>query len=343
MTRRIPAVAIAFTLMLSAATAFADRVANVHARGTASADDRARVEKAAGDAIHALGDTTPEPKEIVDGEAAAGSLIGTSAGLVAVGKTTGSEWVVEATVAPRAAGLRLDLKVCKVASGRVETASRDLDLGGDLVAQIKEMLALMLRPQGIADDPLPWLGGPPAAPASPKPPEPPPKPPVPTPGAPATPPLPPPEYGRPGSVLMGIGGGAYGILARPNDARGGRTLGAFDVDVGYSLPSMRQLEFTALVGGYFGPAGALRIEGGARYMWPLTRAVALGAAASVGVLAATTSSATVRLTLGASPVVAIALGGPFQLDLIAPSLRVSPGAGGALGFLGGEASLVYRL
>ncbi len=340
MTRRIPSVALALALVLSAGAALADRVANVHARGDAKADDRARVEKASEEAIRGLGHQTASAQEVVDGEAAAGTLVGTSAGLVAVGKTTNSEWVVEAVVTPTPGGLRVELKACQVSTGRVETAARELDLRVDVMAQLREVLALLLRPQGIADDPLPWLG----APAN-KPPEATPEPakkPVPTPGPPAGPPAAPPIYGRPGALFLGVGGGAYSVVKRPDAARGGTLEGAWSVEAGYSLPSMRELEFTARVGGYFGSAGAVRIEGGARYMLPLGSGFALGAAGNVGVLAATTSSQTVRFTIGVSPVVSKALGSTFQLDFFVPSLRLAPGTSGALVFLGGEVALVAR-
>jgi hypothetical protein len=340
MTRRIPSVAFALAFVLFAGSALADRVANVHARGDAKADDRARVEKASEEAIRGLGHTSASAQEIVDGEAAAGTLVGTSAGLVAVGKTTGSEWVVEAVVSPTPGGLRVELKACQVSTGRVESAARELDLRGDVMAQIREVLALLLRPQGIADDPLPWLGATPTKPPE-KAPEP--KKPVPTPGAPAAPPAAPPEYGRPGALYVGLGGGAYDVVARPDGARGGRVEGAWSVEGGYSLPSMQRLELTARVGGYFGDAGAVRIEAGGRYMLPIASVFAIGAAANLGVLAATTSSQTVRLTLGVSPVLAIALGKTFQLDFSLPAVRLAPGSSGALVFVGGEVAIVARL
>jgi hypothetical protein len=340
MTRQFPGVALALALALSAGSALADRVANVHARGDAKADDRARVEKASDEAIRGLGHTPASQQEIVDGEAAAGALVGTSAGLVAVGKTTGSEWVVEAVVSPTPGGLRVELKACQVSTGRVESAARELDLRGDLMAQIREVLALLLRPQGIADDPLPWLGPTPTKPPE-KPPEP--KKPVPTPGAPAAPPGPPPEYGRPGALFVGLGGGAYDVVARPDRASGGRVEGAWAIEGGYSIPSMQRLELTGRIGGYFGNAGALRIEVGARYMLPIAGAFAIGAAANVGVLAATTSSQTVRFTVGASPVFAFALSRTFQLDFSLPSVRLAPGSAGTLVFVGGEVAIVARL
>lgn len=340
MTRHFSSVALALALALSAGSALAERVANVHPRGDAKADDRARVEKASEDAIRGLGHTPASAQEIVDGEAAAGALVGTSAGLVAVGKTTGSEWVVEAVVSPTPGGLRVELKACQVSTGRVESAARELDLRGDLVAQIREVLALLLRPQGIADDPLPWLGATPVKPPE-KTPEP--KKPVPTPGAPATPRAPPPEYGRPGALFVGLGGGAYDVVARPDGARGGRVEGAWALEAGFSIPSMQRLELLGRVGGYFGDAGAVRVEAGARYMLPIVGAFAIGAAANVGVLAATTSSGTVRFTMGASPVFAFTLSRTFQLDVSLPSVRVAPGSSGTLVFVGGELALIARL
>lgn len=340
MIRPLSSATLALSLLLVATTALADRVANVHARGDAKSEDRARVERAAGDAIAGLGHTSPTSKEVVDGEAAAGDLVGTSAGLVAIGKTTSSDWVVEAFVTPTPGGLHVDLKACQVATGRVETASRDLDLRLDVAAQLREMLGLLLRPQGIADDPIPWLGATPAkTPTAP----PTATPPVPTPGAPATPPAAPPQYGRAGSVFVGVGGGAYDVVSRPARASGGHALGAFAINFGYGLPSMQRLELVGAIGGYFGPAGAIRVELGARYMFPLSRAFAIGAAADVGALAATSDSKTVRFVAGVNPVLALTISPKFQLDFTVPAVRWAPGGDGSLVFLGGEASLIVRL
>jgi hypothetical protein len=51
----------------------------------------------------------------------------------------------------------------------------------------------------------------------------------------------------------------------------------------------------------------------------------------------------VRLTLGVSPVLAIALGKTFQLDFSLPAVRLAPGSSGALVFVGGEVAIVARL
>jgi hypothetical protein len=104
---------------------------------------------------------------------------------------------------------------------------------------------------------------------------------------------------------------------------------------------MQRVEFTARIGGLFGPATAILVGIGGRYMFPLTRVVAVGAAADVGFFAATSAANYVRLSLGASPVVAFALGHTFQLDL-KPTVRWAPGSGGSLVLLGGEASLIAR-
>src|SRR4051812_11978606 len=73
--------------------AFADRVARLHAHGGAEGDKLA-LDRATETAVHALGHTTATDAEVLQGEGAAGSLLGTSAGLVAVGKTTNSDWVI---------------------------------------------------------------------------------------------------------------------------------------------------------------------------------------------------------------------------------------------------------
>src|SRR6185369_9046679 len=56
---------------------------------------------------------------------------------------------------------RLELEVCQVESGRVESLARDLDPSSEQQAsdQVAEMLALLLRPEGIGDADVPWKSG----------------------------------------------------------------------------------------------------------------------------------------------------------------------------------------
>lgn len=323
----------ALVTLLLAATAHADKVANVHARGPATLEERTTITKAGDTAATKLGHTTIPESEVLQGEAAAGPLIGSSEGLVAVGKTTGADWVVEANVSYGPEGvMHVELKACQTSSGRVETLVRDLDPKADTAQQIGEMLALLLRPQGVGDDPIPWLA------AKPKPPaakveqkvEPPPKP------AP-----PPPRYGEGGNVAVGAGGGFSYVLARPDTAVGSKLLGAWSLHGRFAVPVPR-LEVGATFAGLFGKANALRIEAVGRYRLVEAGRFALSAEAAIGVLALLGGEQNARFLVGISPVATVVLTKAFQLDVDLGALRVAPGGTGTLAFAGVTASVMLR-
>jgi hypothetical protein len=334
MRRSLAAVALVLATVLAATDALADRVATLHSRGVAPEGDRATVYKAADAATKALGHTGATEAEVLSGEGAAGDLIGTSAGLVAVGKATSSDWVVEATVSSNASGMRVEMKACQVSTGRVEMLARDIDPKQDIVEQIRQMLALMLRPQGVGDDPLPWNSE-----KKPKPPETkvePKKPPEPK-----TPAEPPPNYGEGGLVAVGGGGGALYLASRPQNASGSRLAGTWSIEAAVALPTVPHLELTARGGGFFIAAGALRAEFGARYLLPFGR-LAFGLGVGGGILAQTSGAKTVRPLLAVDPLLAFAITKRIELDLSLASFRFAPGDAGALVFVGADLGLLAR-
>ncbi len=330
--------ALAFGASLAVALfsgdALADRVATLHSRGPAPEGDRATIYKAADAATKALGHTTATEAEVLSGEGAAGDLIGTSAGLVAVGKTTSSDWVIEATVFSSASGMRVEMKACQVSTGRVETLARDIDPKADMVEQIRQMLALMLRPQGVGDDPLPWSSE--KKPPKPKDDKPPPKPPEPE-----KPSEPPPKYGEGGLFAFGASGGALYLASRPEHARGSRITGSWSLQAAISVPSVPHLEITGRAGGHFLTAGAVRAEFGARYMIPLGR-LALGFGGGAGVLAETGGARAVRPVLAIDPLLAFAITRRIELDAALGSFRYAPGDEGASLFVGVDLGLLLR-
>jgi len=327
-------VALSIAALLSSGEALADRVATLHSRGVAPEGDRATVYKSADTAVKALGHTTATEAEVLSGEGAAGDLIGTSAGLVAVGKTTSSDWVIEATVSASASGMRVEMKACQVSTGRVETLARDIDPKQDMVEQIRQMLALMLRPQGVGDDPLPWDTDKKVKPPEKKvEPEKKPEPPKPT--------EPPPKYGEGGLFAVGAKGGALYLASRPEHASGSRLAGTWALEVAVALPTVPHLELTAGGGGFFIAAGALHAEFGARYMLPFGR-LALGLGAGIGVLAQTSGAKSVRPLVVADPLLVFAITKRIELDLSLASFRFAPGDEGALVFIGGNLGLFAR-
>lgn len=333
--RRGAALTAAVLVSIATSTAFADKVANVHARGSATLEERTFVTKESDAAAVKLGHTTVPESEVLQGESAAGSLIGSSAGLVAVGKTTGADWVVEASVSDGPdKTLHVELKACQVSSGRVETLVRDVDPKGDVAGQIREMLALLLRPQGVGDDPIPWLA------AKPKPPAakvetktaPPPK---------AEPATPPPAYGEGGKVALGASGGLTYLLARPDGSVGSRLFGVWALHGRFTVPVPR-LEVGATFAGVAGRGNALRIEGVARYRFVEAGRFTVSAEAALGALALLGGEQAARFLVGLSPILSVTVTKAVQLDFDLGALRVAPGGTGTLAFAGVTAGALVR-
>lgn len=333
--RRVAA-ALSAAVMLLSLDALADKVATLHARGSAPTGERANIRSASDGGARSLGHETVGENDVLQGESAAGDKIGSSEGMIAVGKTTGADWVVEPSVSSSDSGTRVELKVCQVSSGRVETLARDLDPKGDPLVQMREMLALLLRPQGVGDDPLPWEAKKPAVVKPPdavlpkKKEEPKPEP------APAV------VWGSKGTVSFGVAGHFGTLLARPSDASGSRTLYGWSLHANFALPDRPWFEIVARVGGLYGPGNALEGDLGARV---LARSIgssrlALGAGATFGVFGAF-GSGLVRPAFGLEPTASFAITPMVQAELIVP-LRLAPGSGGTLVWTGGTLALLAR-
>ena len=150
----------------------------------------------------------------------------TSAEYRAAGRAAGAQWTVAGHVDSHGWAYRLELEACQVATGRVESLAREID-PRQAAPQIAEMLALLLRSQGVGDTVPPW-----DQPA----PTPPPLAPAPPP-TPAPAPLPPPRRRRrlrrpPRAALRREppvrarpGRRSAGAFARASDARGSATAG----------------------------------------------------------------------------------------------------------------------
>ncbi len=320
-----------------ASSAAADRIATLRARAEAGTEtDRIALDRGTEDAEHALGHTTASAGEVLQGEGAAGDLLGTSAGLVAVGKTTNSDWVVQAHILKPAgpnASPRIEVEACQVSTGRVETLARDVDLHGDLAAQLRPMLSLLLRPQGIGDDPLPWEQ-PGATSGSAKPPG----------EAAQAKPSRPRIYGENGTFGLGASFGVERILVRPDEAQGSKNAGSWSlvalmrivrVDEGRG-PSV---ELLARAGRLFGPPGdATRFAVGARVMLPLTWFLAAGAGGHLGLF----QHDGARPLFGVGGALAFTAIPHLQIELDALSIEAAPAKEGTLVFLGGSLAAIAR-
>src|SRR4051812_34759777 len=103
---------------LLAPRALADRIARLHTAGAGADSDKLALDAATDAALHQLGHTTATAAEVLQGEGAAGDLAGTSKGLVAIGQTTGSDWVVLATIVSKSSAgtTRVEVEACQVST-----------------------------------------------------------------------------------------------------------------------------------------------------------------------------------------------------------------------------------
>jgi len=331
LARVISRALFAATTLLSL-DAVADKIATLHARGTAPMAEKTSVRAATETGAKGLGHAAITESDVLQGEGAAGDKAGTSEGMIAIGKTTGADWVIEPHVASSDAGTRVELKVCQVATGRVETLARDLDPKQDPAVQMREMLALMLRPQGVGDDPLPWnkktAPKPPPAEVLPKE--------KPKPPPPVTPPI---KWGEHGKFTVGVAGAFGAIAVRDERAIGPRTFGAWAVHANVALPQARGLEITFRIGMMHGQGGAILGDVGGRYMLSLS-SIAIGAGANIGGFGAF-QSGIAGVSLGLDPTISLALARAVQLEL-AWKNRYVPTKDTALLFTSAELALLAR-
>lgn len=320
--------ALAFSAAaLVTASALADKVATLPSRGPAPMAEKTSIHSAAETGSKALGHTTISEADIIQGEAAAGEKAGTSEGMIAIGKTTGADWVVEPTVMSNEYGTNVELKVCQVATGRIETLSRDLDPKIDATTQITEMLLLMLRPQGLGDDPLPWAKKKDDKAKVPD---------AVLPGPKVAPPPPPLIWGEHGKVSIGASGGFGSVVVRDARAAGPARFFAWTLHGNYLVT--KGVELTARVGAIHGPGNAVAGDVGARYML-IAGGIAIGAGANLGGFGAA-GSGIAGVTLGLDPTISLALGRSVQLELSWKN-RYVPAAQPLL-FTSGELALLAR-
>jgi hypothetical protein len=326
MRSMIRAAAVAL-VTITCGVALADKVANLPARGAAPDKERVSIHNASETASKSLGHTTISESEIIQGEAAAGDKAGTSEGMIAIGKTTGADWVVEPTVASNEYGTHVELKVCQVATGRIETLARDLDPKLDHTTQITEMLLLMLRPQGVGDDPLPWA----KKTEKPKPP-------------PEVLPKPKPKveekivWGEHGTVSIGASGGIGTLAVRDERATKSPRFFAWTLHGNFAIKQVKGLEVTARFGGTHGPGNGIGGDVGARYMIA-AGGIAFGAGANIGGFGAL-GSGIAGVSLGLDPTISLALGKSVQLELGWKNRYVTSSP--LLLFTGGDLALLVR-
>ncbi|AUX48126.1 hypothetical protein SOCE26_096560 [Sorangium cellulosum] len=172
--RALSCAAVAAALLATARTALADRVAVLPARGGTDEAARSAAQAEVARGLAALGHT-PAPDSAV-----AAALKGVADGVAdtadeyrAVGAQAGADWVLAATVEPAVTTTRVELTAYLASTGRVESVAREVDRSASL-RETQEMLAVLLRPEGVGAGALPWeqpapsgsTGAPPASPVA---------------------------------------------------------------------------------------------------------------------------------------------------------------------------------
>lgn len=333
--------------------AFADRVA-VLPFSSPSNVAKADLEQARAwtrEAVLKKGHTLPTAEEESNAEAAVkDGLPDTSSEYIAAGKVVNAPWTIVARVdrneilgnaaEPGYTTYRLELEACQVASGRVESLSREI-LPGDSNA-IAEMIGLLLRPEGIAGTPIPWER---AGVERPKPPPPPPPPPEPVkPPEPPPPPKPRFVYGAKHPFLVGGSIGVTSAIARPENARGPSTALPLGLNVGYAFPDdVPGLELRANFNGNVAGPGALELSAGARYALAPIPGVPLfvGPEATLGTFVALGATKTARFLLHGALFVGYAITENIQAEL-AGDLALAAGGDGSIFLGGGTARIAIR-
>jgi hypothetical protein len=326
MRSKAPACALALALFLSTSHALADRVVLLPARGGFDPGARTSLDLELVTALQSLGHSVVPAAETA---AAMGPVLDgvadTPEEYRAVGVGTRADWVVAANVDPAVLTQRVELSAYLVSLARVESVAREVDRAQS-VSQEKEMLAVLLRPEGVGAGELPWeRTARPAAPvavAVPPPPPPAVPPPQPTRIA-GLPPLPSgpnrvsmdytfdtlwvwPPYSAGKRVFVSALQG-FSIAAVRLPGATGSTFSFLGGARGGYAPGDLGLELFGQVGGNFVGPRALWIDAGAR--WMFTPSVHPG---SDGVLRGLAFHIGPELTFGAF----LRLGGP---DITGPN------------------------
>ncbi|WP_441290359.1 hypothetical protein ACSRUE_07135 [Sorangium sp. KYC3313] len=370
MIRRALSCAAAAALLAIAPAALADRVALLPARGGTDEAARSAAQAEVARGLAALGHTTAPDgavaaalKDVADGVADSADEFR------AVGARTGADWVLTGTVDPAVTTTRVELTAYLASTGRVESVAREVDRDRS-DQQTQEMLAVLLRPEGIGAGELPWERAARSAPAS--------APPPPSAGGaivlppvPAPPPAPPakevlmayplgpervwPAYSGGRRVAVSASLGLAVAAARLPGASGSAASLVGEARVAYA-PGDRGLELFAGGGGNLAGPFAGWIEGGARllltpsltphdgawrafplHLGPSLRAGAFfrSAPGAVGPdLTTYHGDLEVHPVLGASLDVALALSPSVQLEAQLGNLRWVPTGDGSLLLVG---------
>jgi hypothetical protein len=338
---RIVALSWAFAGVLMAGPALADKVAVLPFQSTSAATsvDLDTARSATRSAVTALSHKLPSDQEMLTAQMSSkDGVVDTGEEYRAAGRASTSDWTVMGHVEGHGPTYRLELDVCQVQSGRIESLAREVT-PAQAPAQIGEMLALLLRPEGIANAVIPWE---PATPPAPEPvPVPAPAVPAPPPPAPAPPPPPSPPavkhaYAEGHPFGLGVFTSVLDAFSRPADATGSPASALVGVTAGYALASAPGLEIKGDFDGSVAGPRSVAVDAGARYAIPVVPSARLfiGPEATLGAFFASGADKTARALLQGAGFVAVGLGERVQIELVgnlayaagSPSLALGGGS-----------------
>ena len=235
---------------------------------------------------------------------------------------------------------RTEIEACQVGSGRVESLVREID-PDDAVTEIAEMLALLVRPEGLANADIPWMNKPHVRKAKPAPPPPPPPPPAPPP--PPEPPKPKHAYAEGRPIAIGASIGVTNALSRPAKAQGPSWGMPIGVVVGYAFDAVPGLEARAILTSQVVGPSALVVAAGGRYAIPVLAQYRLfvGPEVVIGLHDALGADKTGRFFAPGSAFASLGIGEQFQVE-IAADLAGAFGGTGTLVLGGATARGVVR-
>ncbi|GAC1546542.1 MAG: hypothetical protein NVS3B10_10510 [Polyangiales bacterium] len=353
----------AFVIVLCAASSAlcssADKVAVLPFTAPSQTLPKPELEQLRGftrDAVIAKGHALPSAAEMVSADVAVkDGTADTSSEYRAAGRAAGSAWTVTGHVdrhdSPPAklpdgteeegyTSYRVELEVCQVDSGRVESLAREID-PDEAPTQLGEMLVLLLRPEGIKNAVLPWENAPPhKRKAKPKPaPPPPPPPPPPEPEAPVVKHA----YAENRPVALGVSVGFSNALERPSEARGSSNALALGGVLAYAIEQAPGLELRGILTGQAIGPRALEISAGARYAIPILPQYRLfiGPEVLLGAHVAIGAEKTARFLSHGSAFAAWGITEAVQIEL-AGDLAAALGGSGTLILGGGTVRGLYR-
>jgi hypothetical protein len=303
------------------------------------------------DALLASGHVLPTQAEMLSvGKAVTDGVPDTRQEYLAAGRATGAAWTVtgeverhdvlasklqDGTLEEGFTTYRIELEVAQVDTGRVESLAREVD-PDDAVAQIKEMLTVLLRPEGVRNATLPWEGIAPKRRAKTAPPKPVEK----QPEAPPRVALPRHNYAEGRPIGLGVALGGSTALLRPDAARGPSEALALGGVLAYALLDWPGVEFRGVFNAQVSGPKAFDVAVGARYalpVWPERRIFA-GPELLAGTFVAQGAEKTARFLARGAAFVSYAPAESLQLE-VSPELAAAVGGAGAL-LLGGVAARV---